>query len=293
MLRLLILAALTLSLLSRPMHAQAIFTGIQGGIAHYQGDLLNDFSAIRLAKPSGGAFVQFYPWKFFSLQAGINVAKIAGADRYNIEKDLVARNLSFQSGIFEAYGLLQIDIIHYERFPFVPYIFGGIAYFRYNPYTYDQQGEKVFLQPLRTEGQGSTAYPEHKPYKLNNYSYPLGAGVKFHFKQHFFVGLEAGLRKTNTDYLDDVSRSYIDPGILLEHSGPKAVELAFRGDELDPGAPYPVAGTRGDPDQNDWYYITQLKIGINPSFFFTGKQKNFRYNKNKIKKGKVKCPKFD
>lgn len=292
--KLIFLTALSLSTIYQVSYSQAFFAGIQVGASHYQGDLLNDISAIRTAKPCFGVFGQYYPWKHLSVQLGLNAGKISGADRYNIDAGLVARNLSFESRIYEIYGIGQIDLFHFERISLVPYVFAGFSYFRYNPYSYDRQGNKVYLQPLHTEAQGSAAYPDRKIYSLENFAFPLGVGIKYHINSNYFIGIEMGLRKTNTDYLDDVSSSYATEEVLLEYAGPKAVEMAFRGDELNSKAHYPNGNTRGNPDQNDWYYITQLKIGIKPTFFFSSKQNKYakRYNKRIFKNGKVKCPKF-
>src|SRR5258708_5350638 len=67
------------------------------------------------------------------------------------------------------------------------------------------------------------------------------------------------MRKLFTDYLDDVSTNYVDQNLLLLNRGPKAVELAYRGDELKNGSSYPPAGSkRGGSSVNDWYYFTMF-----------------------------------
>jgi len=69
-------------------------------------------------------------------------------------------------------------------------------------------------------------------------------------------GIEFSQRKTFTDYIDDVSTHYVDQNILLQVKGPKAVALAYRGDELPNGAGYPRDGEqRGTPKEMDWYYF--------------------------------------
>lgn len=81
------------------------------------------------------------------------------------------------------------------------------------------------------------------------------------------MGVEFGVRKLFTDYLDDVSTTYVDQNLLLLNRGAKAVELAFRGGELKNGATYPADGTqRGGNKAKDWYYFT----GITASFRIGG-----------------------
>jgi hypothetical protein len=70
-------------------------------------------------------------------------------------------------------------------------------------------------------------------------------------------------RKTFTDYLDDVSKSYADRDALLAVRGPKAVELAYRSDELPGGGVYPKEGEqRGTPTEKDWYYLTGISVEL-------------------------------
>jgi len=57
------------------------------------------------------------------------------------------------------------------------------------------------------------------------------------------IAYEIGLRKLFTDYLDDVSTTYVDQATLLAARGPDAVKMAYRGGELKSGQPYPAAGT--------------------------------------------------
>ena len=141
-----------------------------------------------------------------------------------------------------------------------PYLFAGISNFSFNPSTKDTSGRKVFLQPLSTEGQGF--YQGRKKYKLNQYSIPFGGGVKFSFSENVRLAIEVGLRKTNTDYLDDVSTTYIDQNILLLNRGQQAVDLAFRGDELKTGLSYPADATQRGGKSKDWYYFSGITLSI-------------------------------
>ncbi len=55
----------------------------------------------------------------------------------------------------------------------------------------------------------------------------------------------------------------MDQNILLTARGPEAVEMAYRGNELEGGAPYPPAGTvRGNPKAKDWYYFSGIRVII-------------------------------
>ncbi len=78
------------------------------------------------------------------------------------------------------------------------------------------------------------------------------------------LGFEVGIRKTFTDYLDDVSKTYVDQN-LLRRFGQKSVDFAYRGDEVtDKGVTrgvYPADGTiRGSDKHSDWYIFSGLTI---------------------------------
>ncbi len=226
-----------------------------GGIMNYQGDLQPSSFSVSHAKMAIGLGISKPINRWISLRAGFTVGKIEAADRYNRDY-LKPRNLSFFSTITELQAGIEIMILDMRKHRFSPYIFGGIAYFGFNPWTLDEDKNKVFLQPLGTEGQGLPEYPDKKVYSLSQFSLPYAVGFRYRVTDDLEVGIEFSQRKTFTDYLDDVSSSYADREVLLAGRGEKAVELAFRGEGL-----YPTAGSqRGTPTENDWYYTTGISI---------------------------------
>jgi hypothetical protein len=75
---------------------------------------------------------------------------------------LQARNLSFKSNLKEAFAVLEVSLLDFSAKKFTPYAYGGVVVFHFNPYTYDTNNAKVFLEPLSTEGQGLADYPDRK-----------------------------------------------------------------------------------------------------------------------------------
>ena len=55
------------------------------------------------------------------------------------------------------------------------------------------------------------------------------------------MGLEFGMRKLFTDYLDDVSTTYVDQAVLLANRGQKLWNLHIAVTSLKTEAPYPAA----------------------------------------------------
>lgn len=236
---------------------------LMGGASNYSGDLQTKNFTLDQSNGAFGLGVLYDLTPQLALRAGFNYGKIAADDKKN-PPALQQRNLNFTSKITELNLLMEFRPWDLEIRRFSPYLFTGLALYHFNPYTYDSSGNKYFLQPLGTEGQGLAAYPERKLYKLTQLSIPLGAGIRFKVNDRVSLGYEAGFRKTFTDYLDDVSTRYADPSLLLQYRGAKAVELAYRGGELKSGDPnYPVPGTiRGSSNHKDWYYFQGITVTI-------------------------------
>lgn len=198
--------------------------------------------------------------RWFAVRAGVTTGKVEAADRFNRDY-LQARNLSFSSGIKEIFTVFEADILDISTKKFTPFAYGGIVLFKYNPYTYDANKRKVYLQPLSTEGQGLPDYPDKKVYTLTQFAAAFGGGLRVAVTNCTSLALEFSQRKTFTDYLDDVSTSYIDQNKLLAAKGQLAVDLAYRGDEVHNPSPYPPDGEqRGTPTEADWYYFIGISI---------------------------------
>ncbi len=118
------------------------------------------------------------------------------------------------------------------------------------------------MQPLSTEGEGFVS--GRKMYSLTQIGIPFGGGIKLALSDNLNVGFELGFRRLFTDYLDDVSKTYVDENLLLANRGAKAVELSYRGDEVKGGSlVYPAAGVqRGNPGSGDWYYFTGITLSF-------------------------------
>jgi hypothetical protein len=236
--------------------------GLLAGAMNYQGDLKpNSFTfqhsnlilSLILRKPLS---------RWFAVRAGATIGKVEAADRYNRDY-LQRRNLSFTSGVKELFALLEADVLDISTKKFTPFAYGGIVLYHFDPYTLDANNNRVYLQPLSTEGQGLPGYPDRKVYKLTQFAAAFGGGLRFAFTDCTSIALEFSQRKTFTDYLDDVSTSYIDRNTLLAAKGQLAVDLAYRGDEVHNPSPYPPDGEqRGTPSEMDWYYFMGISADI-------------------------------
>jgi hypothetical protein len=265
------------------VHAQSLHVDLFGGFSNYQGDLQAKRFTTAQAKGAVGVGLRYDLSTHFALRTNFTYATLGADDKYNAQADLRARNLSFRTKITESNLLLDYSLLNLNYHKLTPYVFGGVAIFHYNPYAYDSLGNKTYLRPLSTEGEGLTAYPNRKEYQLTQFAIPFGAGIRWRFTDNIILSYEIGLRKTFTDYLDDVSTTYVDQAALAAAKGNKAVEMAYRGDELKTGLGYPADGTiRGGSKFKDWYYFSGVTVSIG-----IGKRRGFHGTDN----GRTDCPK--
>ena len=257
------------------------------GTSNYSGDLQEKRFTFSQAHLAGGIGLSYEITNQFSIRTAFKLGKVSATDSKGRNR---RRNLNFSSMISEGDVDLQYFFSPLGTTPFTPYGFIGIAVYHFNPYTFDSTGQKYFLKPLSTEGEGFI--PGKPNYSLTQLAIPFGGGVKLSLSDKMNVGVEVGIRKLFTDYLDDVSNSYVDPNLLLANRGAKAVELSYRGDELKGGSQtYPRVGQiRGSPNYKDWYYFTGLTLSFRLGNDFLNNTKQ-HYRQRKVKKhSQWDCP---
>jgi hypothetical protein len=242
--------------------------GVGVGAAHYFGDL-NTRAHLNRPKIAATAFFRKNFGNYIAVRVGASFAQLGYSDIYNDHNAYMQqRNLSFNSNVWEL--AVQGDFNFFRFMPgepgynFTPYITFGVGVFNYDPFAM-LQGQKYFLRPLNTEGQGSSLYPDRKPYGSMAFSIPFGAGVKYCINERINIGFEIVHRVTGTDYLDDISKTYVDPSVFppLPNGDPSpAFLLHDRSYEL--GEPIGKPGLqRGIPTQKDQFATAIFYISFN------------------------------
>jgi hypothetical protein len=205
------------------VHAQLFFSGTEYGVtlgaSQYFGDL-NDNYGFKFIRPVGGVFIRHHFTPYISVRGALSYTKIGYSDNLSDNAFQKMRNLSFQSDIVEL--AIQSEF-NFRRFAtgeegrrITPYLTGGIGVFYYNPYA-EWEGKRYYLRKLGTEGQNLPGY-ENRKYHPVSVCFPVGLGFKYWIRPGFNIGFEIADRLTLTDYLDDVSRTYIGASQFPENN---------------------------------------------------------------------------
>jgi hypothetical protein len=216
----------------------------------YYGDLKDNADLLDV-KPSLSLGMMYFISKRVGFRGEFSWVTLSGSDENSKDEGRVKRNLSFTSGNYELAVSGVVNLIpqggrFYQRPQFNVYGFAGIGVLYFNPKAV-LDGQKYALAPLQTEG---VKYSRITPV------IPYGIGMKFKASPFFNLAVEAGWRKTFSDYLDDVSSRYIDNATFTD---PIAQKLADRRPEI--GLPIKTAGSiRGNPDGKDAYMLVSVRL---------------------------------
>lgn len=194
--------------------AQLFYSGTEYGItfggSQYFGDL-NDNYGFKTPHPVGGVFVRHLLSQYIALRANASLTRVSYSDANSSNVFNRMRNLNFSSNIAELSIQSEFNFTRFatgeDGHRFTPYLTGGIGVFYYNP-TSEYEGKVINLRKAGTEGQNLPEYGDRK-YKSVSVCFPVGAGFKYWVTPGFNLGFEIANRLTLTDYMDDVSTTFV------------------------------------------------------------------------------------
>ncbi len=222
-----------------------------GGKNAYGTNDASDLDLSRTRYALGAGF--FYSTGAFGFEVGSFYTRLAADDRLT-EAQRGTRLLHVYTDLVETYMKLQLTIPRNVPVLGNFYFNAGAGVIYYEP-TAKLNGVTYKLRPLGTEGQnyllGKTQYSQFAPV------IPFGFGRKFDFRNGSSLSIDISMRKSFTDYLDDVSTEYADPAMIAEKAGPAAGLLSDRSEKG-----FRVGDQRGDPTDMDNYFLIGFKYTI-------------------------------
>lgn len=258
--------------LVKQSQAQSLEIGAGFGLTTYDGELTPPslIGRFYILEPGVTVFARYNFNRFFAARVGFVATAVRGDDQKSGSSWRETRNLSFNTSIYEFSAIGEWNVFGFypnkEGRWFSFYLFGGAAFYTFNPTT-SFNGQVVDLQPLGTEGQGLPQYPDRELYSLRQFAVPFGGGLKWAVTDRLTLSGEIGWRRTFTDYLDDVSTTYVPYDILLEARGPLSANISRRSWQVLGIAPQDyvpspsaVGTRRGSPTTPDWYIIGFVKV---------------------------------
>jgi len=244
-------------------------------------------------KFSGGVYFEASYLQKIGIRLDGTLGTVTATDKRAVNYDLKGRNLDFTSSVKEVSLLAEVHPLNLlskqDNTPALsPYLIAGIGYFSFNPRT-QLEGQWIYLQPLHTEGEGFTETGRPN-YKLSGINFPVGGGLQYKLSEGLILRGEAVYRILRTDYLDDVSTTYIDPNLFDKYLSPEDATLAKRladrsYDVVENGVRLP-GSVRGS-HKKDAYYSINIKLA-----FVLGSGSGSFYNSSSKKKHGCNAQKY-
>jgi len=258
-----------------------------GGLKEAKGFLID--MELSQTRWSGGVFFRYRLNRNIFLNTGLNYLRIQGSDQLSENPNRIGRNLNFVNDLFEYYLRGEYKVYNWNDiggsgrylFNLQLFTFAGTALTHHSPRgKINNEGKTYWLRPLATEG--------HEYSKIV-FSIPLGGGIHLTYKRKHRFGLEINYRMVFTDYLDDVSSTYVKLDGIASKLGN---QTEFIDPSLRPASVYYLPGSvRGNPKHNDSY----LTASFTYSHVLRGRSSFYSQNygwltpKRKSKRRKVRA----
>jgi len=244
------------------------------GTSYYMGDL-NPYYPFLESNIAYGAVARYNLSSRWSIRINGFKGILTGDDEKS--KFLEERSLKFKSSIWELGAVAEFNFLQYftgsMKDYFTPYLFGGFAMLYHRP-----KVGKIDLRDKATEGQNDPSllipYETRPEYSYYSLSVPFGIGIKYSFSKRIAASLEWGMRKTFTDYIDDVSKTYYQSPSNVQPGTDEYRDLLFS----DPNLSHEPNMQRGNSENDDWYSFAGITITYNINLKNRNKCSEFQEN---------------
>jgi hypothetical protein len=160
--------------------------GFGVGTFNYTGDLVRTYD-FAFSKPAATVIYRSNISKVVSMRTALTGGMVGASDKVHpLDAFASKRNASFNVFLLELSGGFEYHFLDWReekrKLRFTPYVFAGLGLFSI-----------------------SGNAPKTAEYSNVQMSIPFGIGIKYVVNPKWYLALEAGVRKTFFDYLDNVS----------------------------------------------------------------------------------------
>ncbi len=231
------------------LNSQTLELGGFIGTSYYLGEL-NPGLPYNQTQLAYGALARYNLNERWAIKMSYYKGKVKGSDETGGWVE--GRDLNFKSVINDISLVAEFNFWKYftgsKKNYFTPFLFGGVSFFTFEPQSFGGTA----LQPIGTEGQ-NIGFAGRSPYDQYSFAFPFGFGFKYSLSERLGITFEWGMRKTFTDYIDDISTTYYLQGSGIDPSDPGQILS-------DPTMNHDAYMQRGDSKTNDWYNYTGVTI---------------------------------
>ena len=227
------LVFISLNTIAQNTFFQKMHVGVNAGVTGHIGSLSQrDF------KPGVGLQAEYEITDKIHLRLNGYISELSGKDNAmpNFGPDNRSANYYFHSNLNEISLLGQYEVfnINADR-KFSPYVFGGVAMYHYKPY------QKVAYTNSNNDMRfANLAMQQTHPFQNEQFSFPVGLGVKYGFTPNFRIFAEGNYRIMNNLLLDNFADdnkfdSYysVNVGILFRLSNTAGARKGISGKDCD------------------------------------------------------------
>lgn len=193
------IVGIIIALFSFPASAQTLEIGLFGGGSYYIGEM-NPTIPFKNTKLAYGAIARFNVNRRWAFRLSYQRGGIVGVD--NKTGRIEERDFGFSGTINDISAIAEFNFFEYftgsNKNFFTPYLFVGVSYTLENYKPIDP------VDDLLEEG------------IIHSMAIPFGIGIKYSVSERIGLGLEWGMRKAFTDYIDGVNSLEYQTGILAK-----------------------------------------------------------------------------
>lgn len=247
-------------LLIPSVNAQNLEVGLFSGGSYYVGEMNPGMPFVK-TQPAFGVSARYSKNSRWSFRLSYTRGQVTGSKQ--MTSDAGDASLNFKTSLNDFALVAEFSFWEYftgsKNNNYSPYLFAGVGFFTFTPKSLDG----IKLQPLGTEGQ-NIGFEGRSPYNQRSVSVPFGIGLKYSLSKRLGLNVEWGLRKTFTDYIDDVSKTYYLDGTKINPDVPAEILS-------DPTMNHQPGMQRGDEKNFDW--VAYAGVTISYKFDLYSKQR--------------------